>query len=172
MRPIHLSLIITMLVPARAATAQKFMGLGAAVVIPTGDFGRIDNTGYGVTATWQSIPPLASAGFRVDASYAALSRKATIQDITERIASVSAGTVIRFPRISVSYGYAIAAAGVYNHFTSPRPIGSTSATDLGVSIGAGWRFDLAGRKVFTEVRYNRISGGGPRFVPVTFGLAF
>lgn len=138
-----------------------------------GELGRVDNAGYGIVGVWQSIPPLATVGIRLDGSLSALSRKATIQHITERIANVSAGTVIRFPRVSVAYGYAIATGGVYNQSTSPAPVGSTSSTDLGISLGAGWRFSVGRRKAFAEARYHKImSSGGPRYVPVNFGLAF
>jgi hypothetical protein len=158
---------------SRQAAAQKFGGIGAGLVVPAGQMGRIDNVGYGIVGVWQSILPLRSAGIRLDAAFSAMSRKATVQDITERITDLSAGAVIRFPRVSVAYGYAIAAAGVYNHSTSPAPVGSTSSTDLGVSFGAGWRFSVGGRKAFAEARYHKImSSGGPRFLPVNLGLAF
>jgi hypothetical protein len=162
---------VTLLVFTQPLSAQHFGGVAAGVAVPAGALGRIDNVGYNALGVWQSIPPLTSAGIRVDASYSAMTRAGTIQDITERIAGLSVGTVIRFPRVSVSYGYAIATAGAYNQSTSPMPIGATSATDLGYGLGAGWRFSLGGRKAFAEARFNKISSG-TRFVPVTFGLAF
>ena len=153
--------------------AQTSAGIGVGGIVPIGELGRIDNVGYHVTAAWQSIPPLRSAGFRVDASYSAMSRKATIQDITERIFSLTAGPVVRFPRIGVSYGYAMGTAGAYRQSTSPQPIGATASTDLGISVGTGWRFAVGQRPSYVEARYHRImSSGGPRFVPVTFGLLF
>lgn len=173
MRRLYLMMALGALLASQPAHAQKFGGIAVGAVVPAGDLSRIDNVGYDVTGVWQSIPPLAKAGFRVDASYIALTRKATIQHVAQRFANVSAGTVIRFPRISVNYGYAIAAAGIYNQSISPAPIGSTSSTDLGVSLGAGWRFSVGHRQAFTEVRYHKImSSSGPRFVPLNFGLAF
>jgi hypothetical protein len=173
MRCIKLSIAFMALALSKPLAAQKFAGVAAGVVVPLGELGRIDNAGYNITGVWQSIPPLTSAGFRIDASYSAMKREATIQSITERIAGLSVGTVIRFPRISVSYGYAIATVGAYNQSTDPTPVGSASSTDLGVGLGAGYRFTLGGRKAFIEARHTRImSGGRPGFVPVTFGLAF
>jgi hypothetical protein len=173
MRRLCLSIALAALLVSQPAAAQKFAGVSAGVVVPTGDLGRIDNVGYDISGVWQSIPPLRRAGFRLDASYMALTRKATIRDITQSIANLSVGTVVRFPRISVAYGYAIAAAGIYNQSVRPAPVGSTSSTDLGLSLGAGWRFAIGGRKAFAEVRYHKIvSSRGPRFVPVNFGLAF
>jgi hypothetical protein len=151
--------------------AQKFGGISAGLTLPMGELARIDNAGYAIVGVWQAIPPLATTGFRVDASYSAMTRKATIQGVTEQIANLSAGAVMRFPRISVSYGYAIGTVGSYAQWTSPRPIGSTSSPDLGFSLGAGYRFNVGRRKAFTEARYHKVSSG-LRFMPITFGLAF
>jgi hypothetical protein len=156
-----------------AARAQTFAGLGAGLSVPTGELGRIDKPGFQLLGVWQSITPLKSTGFRIDASFISMQRKATIREISERIASVSAGPVLRFPRIAVSYAYVTATAGAYNYSTSPAPIGSSSSTDLGISLGGGLRFPLGKRKAFAEARYHKImSSGGPRFVPLTFGIAF
>src|SRR3954467_5474229 len=114
-----LSVVFTALLSANALAAQTFTGLGAGFTIPAGELGRIDTPGYQLFGVWQSITPLKSTGFRVDASFSSMQRKATIREISERITSVTAGPVIRFPRIAVTYGYAIATAGGYNHFTSP-----------------------------------------------------
>lgn len=156
---------------ASSLGAQTTTGIGAGVVVPVGELGRIDAVGYHVAGHWQSIPPLRSLGFRVDASFSAMGRKQTIQDISERILSVTAGPVVRFPRIGVSYGYATATAGAYNQSTSPQPTGAAASTSLGLGAGLGWRFSIGKRSAFTEARYHQISGG-PRFVPVSFGLLF
>ena len=156
---------------AASLGAQTTTGIGTGVVVPIGELGRIDAVGYHVTGQWQSIPPLRSLGFRVDASFSAMGRKQTIQDISERILGVTAGPVVRFPRIAVSYGYATATAGAYNQSTSPQPTGAATSTSLGIGAGLGWRFSIGKRSVFTEARYHRISGG-PRFVPVSLGLLF
>jgi hypothetical protein len=172
MHRLQLWIALFALIGTKSAAAQKLAGVAAGMSIPLGELGRIDNAGYGVSGVWQSIPPLTSAGIRVDASYSAMTRKATVQDITERIASVSVGTVIRYPRISVSYGYAIATIGGFNQSTSPAPVGSTSSTDLGIALGAGYRFAIGKRKAFVEARHIKImSSGGPRFIPLTFGVA-
>ena len=167
----HLSVALLCMIVAPPVAAQKLAGIAAGMVVPVGELGRIDNVGYAAAGVWQSIPPLASVGFRVDASYNAMKRKATIQAVGERVGSLSAGAVIRFPRISVSYGYAIATVGTYAHWTSPQPVGATTSVDLGYGAGAGYRFAVGGRKAFAEARYHKISSGA-RFIPVTFGLAF
>src|SRR5690242_15285857 len=128
----YLIALLLVFVPLLASplAAQHFGGIGVGATVPTGDLGRIDNVGYNILGMWQSIPPLSRAGFRADASYGALTRKATVQHVTERLTNFSVGTVLRFPRISVDYGYAIAMAGIYNQSTSPEPVGASSLTDL------------------------------------------
>jgi hypothetical protein len=126
-----------------------------------------------VSAVFQSIQPLTTFGLRGDVSFNSLKRKATIQDVTERIFSVTAGPMLHPAGLATSYPYAVGEFGVYNVSTSPAPIGSRSATDLGVNVGAGYRFAIGGRIAFAEVRYHRIlTEGGARYVPLTFGLLF
>src|SRR3954464_7714768 len=119
-----LSIALFPLLGARDLAAQTFAGLGAGLTIPTGEVGRIDKPGYQLFGIWQSITPLKSTGFRIDGSFSAMKRKATIQEISERIVDLTVGPVIRFPRIAVRYGYVIATAGAYNHSLSPSPVGS------------------------------------------------
>lgn len=166
-------LAVLFLSSQRHLVAQTSLGVAAGATIPAGSEARIDNTGYHLLGTLQTMPPFQSIGLRFDASYAAMTRKATIQDITERLFSLSVGPVLRYPRIGGSFKYVVAMAGAYTQTTSPRPIGSTPSTDLGVSLGGGLRFAVKSRVAFVEARYHRImSDGGPRFVPVTFGLLF
>jgi hypothetical protein len=161
-----------LLVLAMPARSQARLGAGAGLTIPVGELGRIDQVGYQLNASLQSTPQLATVGFRADAMYAAMGRKETIQDITERIVGVSLGAMIRARSTASSYPYAVGALGLYNQSTSPRPIGGTSSTDLGFNAGLGARFTLGNRTAFAEARYHHMTSGGARFVPVTLGFLF
>lgn len=158
---------------APPALAQTNAGIATGLTVPVSALGRIDDVGYHVSGVLQSIAPLAAFGFRGDVSFNSLGRKATIQDITERIISLTAGPILHPTGFATAYPYAIGAFGMYNVSTSPAPAGSRSATDLGVNFGAGYRFAIGTRRAFVELRYHRVlAEGGPRYVPVTFGLLF
>ena len=167
-----LSVCIGALVLASPVQGQVRLGAGAGLAIPTGDLGRIDEIGYQASVSLQSTPQLARFGFRADAMFAAFDRKATIQDITERIAFITLGPMIRRPGLATSFPYLIGGIGIYNQSMSPQPIGGTTSTDLGFNAGAGVRFKLAGRRVFAEARYHQVTAAGARFVPLTFGTLF
>jgi hypothetical protein len=124
-------------------------------------------------ATIQSMPPLAAAGFRADASYLSFSRKATIQDVDERIIAVTIGTLLRSPTLARSFSYLTGGIGAYGQSTHPQPVGSQWTTDLGFNLGAGIRMSAGSRTVFAEARYHHVFGNGRiQFVPVTLGLLF
>ena len=170
-RALHFLFAVLFLAPP--VLAQTNVGIATGLTVPVSELGRIDNIGYNVNGVLQSIAPLAAFGLRGDVSFNSLGRKATIQDITERIISVTAGPMLHPTGFATSYPYAIGAFGMYNVSTSPAPAGSRSATDLGVNFGAGYRFAIGPRRAFAEVRYHRVlAEGGPRYVPLTFGLLF
>ena len=172
MHRVFLSLAAT-LVGALPVQAQMNLGIATGLTMPVSELGRIDNVGYHLDAVFQSVQPLTTFGLRGDASFNSLTRKATIQDITERIFSVTAGPMLHPAGLSTSYPYAVGEFGIYNVSVSPKPIGSRSATDLGVNVGAGYRFTIGARRAFAEVRYHRIlAEGGARYVPLTLGLLF
>jgi len=155
------------------ARGQTLLGVAGGLNVPVGDLWRIDNIGYHAIATLQSTPPLAAAGFRADAAYLSFSRKATIQDVDERIVAVAIGTMLRKPSLARNFSYLTGGIGVYSETTSPQASGSQWTTDLGVNIGAGARVSLGSRRAFVEARYHHVFGNGSiRFVPVTFGLLF
>ena len=165
--------LLAVLLSAAPALAQANVGLATGLTVPVSGLGRIDNIGYHLSGVLQSTPPLAAFGFRGDVSFNSLQRKATIQDVTERIISVTAGPMLHPTGFATSYPYAIGAFGMYNVSTSPAPVGSRSATDLGVNFGAGYRFTIGTRRAFAEIRYHRVlAEGGPRYVPLTFGFLF
>lgn len=168
-----LQFLIPALLSAPPVLAQTNVGIAAGLTAPVSYLGRIDNIGYHLNAALQSAPPLAAFGVRGDVSFNSLQRKATIQDVTERIVSVTAGPMLHPTGFATSYPYAIGAFGMYSVSTSPAPAGSRSATDLGVNFGVGYRFAIGTRRAFVELRYHRVlAEGGPRYVPVTFGLLF
>jgi hypothetical protein len=164
---------IPTLLGAPPVRAQTNLGLATGLTMPVSELGRIDNVGFHVSAVVQSSQPLTTFGLRGDLSFNSFARKATIRDVTERIFSITAGPIFHPAGLATSYPYAVGEFGIYTVSTSPAPIGSRSATDLGVNVGAGYRFAIGARSTFAEVRYHRIlTEGGARYLPLTFGLLF
>jgi hypothetical protein len=172
-RSLLLSVIIGVIVLASPAKSQARLGAGTGIVLPVSDLGHVDQVGYNLDVSLQSISQLATFGFRADVMFAAMARKATIQDISERIFSVTMGPMIRRPGLQKSFPYLVGGLGIYNQSTSPQPVGGTSSTDIGFNAGAGARFTFGKRVAYVEARYHDVSSvGGARFVPVMFGLVF
>jgi hypothetical protein len=173
MRTLTLLVLAGTIALTATAKGQARLGASAGGTFPVGELGRVDQVGYHVGISLQSMPQLAQFGFRGDAVFSAMRRKATIQDITERIVAVTLGPMIRVRRAATTFPYLVGGIGLYNQSTSPRPVGSTSSTDIGFNLGLGARLALGGRLAYAEARYHHVtSPGGPRFLPVTFGILF
>lgn len=167
-----LFILVASIGPLWAAQAQATKGLAVGASVPQGDRARIDNVGFHVLGTVASMPSSGGAGFRADAMFHQFSRKATIQDVSERIAGLVAATVVPTVEAAIS-PYLIGGFGVYRTWTDPQPIGARREFNLGFNIGAGARFQLGGRPMFAEARYHQVmADGGPRFLPLSVGMTF
>ena len=171
-----------LIAPVAAAQAQLKFGIGAGATIPSGDLSG-DNgveTGYHLLATAGIQPPLAPVGFRVDGMFNEFNYKAAaLSDIKQRIMGLNANAVFSMPGAIVLAPYAIGGVGFYN--SKSNIDGDEAETDVGVNIGAGVKFGLAGFGAFAEFRFHHIfmeedatTGTTPkaRFIPITFGITF
>lgn len=167
--------------PVAAAQAQISFGIGAGASIPGGDLSNATTgveTGYHVLVTAGIHPPLAPVGFRVDGMFNEFNSKSTAANPPKlRIMGVNANAVLSMPGLIVLSPYAIGGVGMYQRKSTAA--GATSASDLGVNIGAGIKFGLAGFGAFAEARYHyimaeKVGTVTPKvnFIPITFGITF
>lgn len=164
-----------LMAPVAMAQAQLKFGIGAGASVPNGDFSDSNDMGYHFLATAGIKPPLAPVGFRVDGMFNQFNFKAPFEDESFRIMGLNANAVLSMPGAVVLSPYVIGGVGMYNSKASVA--GAESSNDLGVNIGAGISFGLAGFGAFAELRFHDIMGddgsGGTqhlRFIPITFGI--
>jgi hypothetical protein len=169
-----------LIAPIAMAQAQLKFGVAAGASIPNGDFADVVETGYHLMATAGIKPPLAPVGFRVDGMFTEFNSKAAGSDAKERILGLNANAVLSMPGAVVLSPYAIGGVGMYRQSISPSVPGVDAQTDMGVNIGAGIQFGLAGFSAFGEIRFHNIFNGddgsgnstSTRFIPITFGITF
>lgn len=169
-----------LMAPVAMAQAQLKFGVGLGASLPNGDFADGVETGYHIMATAGVKPPLAPVGFRVDGMFNQFSDKTAGSDLKARIMGLTANAVLSMPGAVVLSPYAIGGVGYYNQTISPKPTGFEAQNDLGVNLGAGIQFGLAGFSAFGEIRFHNIFNGddgtgtstSTRFIPITFGITF
>ncbi len=166
-----------LMAPVAMAQAQLKFGIGAGASLPNGDLGDAVETGYHLMATAGIHPPLAPVGFRVDGSWNQFNMKAASSE-NIRVMALTANAVMSMPGAMVVKPYVIGGVGMYNSKASVA--NAESSNDLGVNVGAGVSFGLAGFSAFGEVRLHNVfpeqPSTGPktnfRYIPVTFGITF
>jgi len=166
-----------LMAPIALAQAQLKFGVAGGASLPNGDLGDAAETGYHLMATAGIQPPLAPVGLRIDGMWNQFNFKSP-STANVRVMALTANAVMSMPGAMVVKPYAIGGVGMYNSKASTT--GATSSNDLGVNIGAGVSFGLAGFSAFGEVRLHNVfpeqPASGPktnfRFIPVTFGITF
>jgi hypothetical protein len=168
-----------LMAPIAMAQAQLQFGVGAGASMPNGDLSDGVDMGYHLMATVGVHPPLAPVGFRVDGMFNEFNAKAPATDTKERVMALTANAVFSMPGAVVLSPYAIGGVGMYRTSISPSIPGVDASNDMGVNIGAGVKFGLAGFGAFAEARFHNVfvdngSGGSSsmRFIPITFGITF
>jgi hypothetical protein len=169
-----------LMAPVAMAQAQLKFGVAAGASLPNGDFADAVETGYHAMVTAGIKPPLAPVGFRVDGMFTEFNAKAPATDTKERILGLNANAVLSMPGAVVLSPYLIGGVGMYRQSISPSVPGLDAQTDMGVNIGAGIQFGLAGFSAFGEIRLHNIFNGdggsgnstSTRFIPITFGITF
>jgi hypothetical protein len=164
-----------LMAPVAMAQAQLKFGIGAGASLPGGDLKDGVETGYHLMATAGVQPPLSPVGFRVDGTWNQFSEKSPGTD-NFRVMSLTANAILGMPGAVVVKPYAIGGVGMYN---SKNSGGGDASNDMGVNLGAGVSFGLAGFGAFAEVRWHKIFmdevlGVKPNFsyIPLTFGITF
>ena len=156
---------IVLATPAVQAQASFSVAIGAA--LPMGDAADAVDLGYNATVGIGIKPPIAPLGLRFEGFFNSFEYKSPI-DASLRIMGVTAnGTYTMMPQL-----YAIGGVGMYNGKASTA--GSSSSTDFGINIGAGFNIPLTGFGTFVEARYHHVmtDGSATQFIPITFGIRF
>src|ERR1700754_3719823 len=130
-----------LMAPVAMAQAQLKFGVAAGASLPNGDLGDAAETGYHFMATAAVQPPLAPVGFRVDGMWNQFNFKSPATT-NIRVMVLPANALRGRPGAMVVKPYAIGGVGMYNSKSSAA--GAESSNDLGVNVGAGVSFGLAG----------------------------
>lgn len=174
------SLMVATLAPA--ARAQVTLGLGGGPTFPTGSLSNAYGTGFNGMINLGLGVPAFPLGFRANGLFDQLPVKsATGFSGHTQIYSVSANAILTTTGIPIVAPYLIGGVGYYNnHYsvnlsgTTVVAGGSTTANNLGINGGGGFRFGVATLSLFAEVRYHYVFNGSShyQFVPITVGVMF
>ena len=145
-------------------------GLGLGATLPMGDYGDFDKMGVNILGVFET--PLANSPLylRVDGLYSSTAHDGTGATGSTSILGGNASALYHFSApAATARPYALAGVGIYN--IDP---GADSETKIGIGVGGGVTFNLAGFNAFAEARYVSVqtSGASTTFVPLTVGLLF
>jgi opacity protein-like surface antigen len=170
--------VLAVAVSAAAVEAQNPMtfGIAAGATFPTGDLGESGKTGFHGMVTLGAMPALVPFGVRIDGMYNSLGIDGA-DDASWRILGATANGVFSMPGMIVASPYIIGGVGYYNLKLDADGEDEDSASDFGINIGIGTKFNLSGFGTFAEIRYHNIFNGegdvgNSAFIPLTFGIMF
>jgi hypothetical protein len=171
---VALALALTVVAAAPAEAQRPFsVGVGLGATFPLGDLGEHSEWGYHGMASLGFQPAMVPFGLRIDGMYHNLEggEHDGHTDPAFRILGLNANAVLSMPGIMTT-PYLIGGFGTYN--MSVDVDGAESVNDMGVNVGLGARFSLAGFGTFAEARLHNIftEGESTRVVPITFGIVF
>jgi len=139
--------------------------VGGGVVVPSGAYGDVAETGYGGMAGVNLSFPALPIGVRVEGLYLYNSHKGTDAGSTSLYGGMASAT----------YGIGTGPAGLYlvggvgymnHHYGAPSNLGSSNEWKFAWGAGAGVSFS----KLFGEVRY--MQRGDTKFIPIMVGIRF
>lgn len=178
-----LGLALTLAVPA-ALSAQSSarpvsFGVSGGLSMPTGDLGDIAEAGY-VVAGHVFFKPASIQALRLRADVSldrwSLKDVGNVSDASTRSVGVVANALVDFATNSSSTvkPYVLAGLGLYNNKTSAAASSNGGgATDVGIQVGGGMEFQLAGFSTFAEAKYvNVFAEGRLSWIPIAFGVRF
>lgn len=146
------------------APAQGFF-VGGGLVLPSGEYGDLAETGYGGIGGLNLSFPALPIGVRVEGMYLYNSHKGTDAGSTSLYGGMASAT----------YGIGTGPAGLYliggvgylnHHFGAPSGLPSSDEWKFSWGVGGGVNFS----KLFGEVRY--MQRGDTKFIPIMVGIRF
>lgn len=154
-----------------AQSAQ--LGLGGGVIIPTGDYGTADKSGWHGLGLVEISVPLSPVSVRVDAMYGQTSHK-NISGNT-KLAGSTADVVWHagLPKAPARF-YLLGGLGFYNVKVEVPGFVTASESKVAFDLGAGVSAGMGSAKFFGEARFIsvRTSGGATNFIPLSVGVLF
>jgi hypothetical protein len=168
--------------PSVSAQSASF-SLGGGLSIPTGDYNTIAKLGWHAATSILLVHEGRPFALQIDANYAQFGLEAESPtgsfDVNQRFIYGTGNLVYRFQKSPTGRlrPYVIGGIGVYNSKGTGRDaalFGNTSATDVGVNLGTGFDYRVAGAALFLEARFHNIFSdpSDTQYVPVTAGLRF
>jgi hypothetical protein len=150
-------------------TEGVMFGVGGGLLIPTGDYGKVDQTGWHALGLIQLPISGSFVHLRVDGMYGSTSHKSSIGPGKTTLAGGTADLLLHLgPRTSSVRPYVLGGLGFF-HVSD-----GSSESKLGFGLGGGVLFGLGTLHAFLEARYMSVqtSGSHLTFVPISAGLMF
>lgn len=197
-----LALLGALALQSRSLSAQQMtnepeypigFGVVAGVLIPTGDIGDFQSTGWNLQGFVDWTSDSRPFGFRGDISYGRLSGKTisvagvSFEASDLSLFSITADGVWRIHPAQGSESrttpYLLAGIGLYHSsfdVTGPSSA-DNSDTNFGINFGGGLEYRLSGFSTFGEIRFHNVFSGAEsgtggsssaRYIPIVVGLRF
>jgi hypothetical protein len=174
------SVTLALVAGARDAQAQlgSLVSIGAAagVSLPRSNFDDRAKSGYNAMITAGLHAPLIPISLRAEAmlnefDYDVGTTAGGLARQGSKSARIWGFTANALLTTSAFLGpYAIGGVGYYN-IKEGTPLGTSSHTNVGGNLGAGFRFALTGFSAYAEARYHWVDSG-VAMLPISFGLSF
>lgn len=174
-----LSLAVPVLLSAQDTARPVSFGFSGGLSIPTGDLGDGADAGY-VFAGHVFFKPSAIQALRLRADVSldrwSLKNDGNGSNASTRSVGVVANALFDFATNGTSTvkPYVLVGLGLYNNKSSAAETSNgEGATDVGVQVGGGMEFQLAGFSTFAEAKYvNAFSERRVSWIPISFGVRF
>lgn len=159
------------------------IGVMGGLALPMGDLADGVESGYNITGSIYLRPSSSKLMFRGDIGYESFSGKGSnsIAGYDLNVLSVTGNVVFPLGMNSTEGSirpYIIAGGGLYRSSAEGTGVASgiesDASNDLGIAVGGGLEFKLAGFSTFAEARFVNVFGDGDsaRWIPITFGIRF
>lgn len=175
-------LLVTDVAQAQGSKPVSF-GVMGGLSLPMGSLGDLYDSGYNLTGSVYLKPQSGRYSFRGDVGYDRFEAKggSNLAGLNFSILSFAGNVVLP---LGASGGdgsiqpYVLGGGGIYRGTTSADAElggGSSSDSNVGITVGGGVEFKLAGFSTFAEAKFTNVFGDAsftPRYIPLTFGVRF
>ncbi len=160
------------------------VGVMGGLSLPMGDLSDAVESGYNITGNVYFRPGASRLTFRGDVGYESFGGKGSSSVAGYDLNVLSVTGNVLFPLgTNTAEGsirpYLIGGGGLYRSTAKGTGLASgfdsDATNDLGIAVGGGLEFKLAGFSTFAEARFVNVFGdgdGNARWIPVTFGIRF
>ncbi len=174
-RSVRTALAAVALVSVSAFAVQaQGLGVSAGIALPTGDLSDAE-AGLGFQLGGQVLKNLQGPlDIRFNADFTRFGIDASGVDGSYSNISGMANLVYNINTTSGFHPYLRGGIGFGSSTVDIDGVGSDSESGIGFNIGAGYHFEMNGKKWFTEIRYvSQDAGGDPiTYIPIVLGFRF